>query len=110
MQDKQREGQGTHCMVVALAKRLFLEPSLISQRKFLWSRRCSEAAFLAHLPGLLLLMLPNGLDWLSYLAGEGRGKAGKAKKKAAQGPSSHEVLSLVICKGLHNGLFYRKKS
>ena len=49
MQDKQREGQGTHCMVVALAKRLFLEPSLISQRNFLWSRRCSEAAFLAHL-------------------------------------------------------------
>ena len=50
-------------------------------------------------PSLLLLMLPDGLDWLSYLAGEGRGKAGKAKKKAAQGPSSHEVLSLVICKG-----------
>jgi len=46
-------------------------------------------------------MLPDGLDWLSYLAGEGRGKAGKAKKKAAQGPSSHEVLSLVICKGAH---------
>ena len=53
-------------------------------------------------PSLLLLMLPDGLDWLSYLAGEGRGKAGKAKKKAAQGPSSHEVLSLVICKaGAH---------
>ena len=50
MQDKQREGQGTHCMVVALAKRLFLEPSLISQRNFLWCRRCSGAAFLAHLP------------------------------------------------------------
>ena len=40
---------------------------------------------------------------------EGQGKAGKAKKKAAQGPSSHEVLSLVICKVLHNGIFYGKK-
>jgi len=38
-----------HSLHGALAKRLFLEPSLISQRNFLWSRRCSGAAFF-HLP------------------------------------------------------------
>jgi hypothetical protein len=56
-------------------------------------------------------MLPDGLDWLSYLAGEGWGEGWQGREeKAAQGPSSHEVLSLVICKGAHMVYSTEKKS
>ena len=59
--------------------------------------------------------LPDGPDWLSYLTGEGRGKAegwkgteeGRSRPFKSRGAEPCDLQGSVVV--LHNGVFYQKK-